>query len=80
MFREYYFTFNGFNFVSSVDVMSEMYKSIKKLSEQEFIEMNLGALSELLAETPMTLPAIQNRLKEMNAGGTEAFISLAGNN
>lgn len=80
MFREYYFNFKGFDFISSVDVMSEMYKSVKKLSEQEFIEMNLGAMSELLANTPMTIPAIQERLEEINAGATQAFIELAGNN
>lgn len=79
MFREYYFEFNGFNFVSSVDVMSNMYKSIKKLSEQEFIQMNLEALSELLANTPMNREAILERLEEMNAGGSQAFISLAVN-
>lgn len=79
MFREYYFEFNGFNFVSSVDVMGNMYKSIKKLSEQEFIAMNIDALNELLANTPMNREAILERLEEMNAGGSEAFISLAVN-
>ena len=79
MFREYYFEFNGFNFVSSVDVMGNMYKSIKKLSEQEFIQMNLQALSELLANTPMNREAILERLEEMNAGGSQAFISLVAN-
>lgn len=79
MFREYYFEFNGFNFVSNVDVMGNMYKSIKKLSEQEFIQMNLQALTELLANTPMNREAILERLKEVNAGGTEAFIELVVN-
>lgn len=79
MFREYYFEFNGFNFVSSVDVMGNMYKSIKKLSEQEFIQMNLQCLTELLADTPMNREAILKRLEVMNAGGSEAFISLVVN-
>lgn len=80
MFREYYFNFNGFNFVSSVDVMSPMYQSVKRVPESVFIQMNLEALTELLANTPMTISAIQERLDEMNAGGTQAFISLGDNN
>jgi hypothetical protein len=80
MFREYYFNFKGFNFVSSVDVMSEMYQTIKKLPESIFIEMNLNCLSELLANTPMNTESISKELEKINAGGSQAFISLAGNN
>ena len=79
MFREYEFEFNGFNFVSSVDVMSPMYQQIKKLPEGKFIEMNLQCLTELLADTPMEINAIRNRLEKMNEGGSYAFISLGEN-
>lgn len=79
MVREYAFEFNGFNFVSVVDVESEMYQRIKKLPEGMFIQMNLGALSELLADTPMNLEAIKERLVVLNAGGTQAFIELGKN-
>ena len=79
MFREYYFEFNGFTFVSSVDVESKMYQSIKKLPEGVFVQMNLQALTELLADTPMEINAIRNRLEKMNEGGTQAFISLGEN-
>lgn len=79
MFREYEFQFGGFNFVSSVDVESRMYQSIKKLPEGEFIKMNLQALTELLADTPMNIQAIDKRLEEMNKGGTQAFIELGKN-
>lgn len=79
MFREYYFDFNGFTFVSSVDVESQMYQSIKKLPEGTFIQMNLQALTELLANTPMEVNAIRNRLEKMNEGGSFAFISLGEN-
>lgn len=80
MFREYEFRFNGFNFVSSVDVMSSMYQRIKTMPESLFVEMNLQALSELLADTPLSVSEIQKRLDTINAGGSYAFISLAGNN
>lgn len=79
MFREYYFDFNGFTFVSSVDVESQMYQSIKKLPEGVFVQMNLQALTELLANTPMEVNAIRNRLEKMNEGGSFAFISLGEN-
>ena len=80
MYREYQFQFNGFNFVSSVDVESEMYKSIKTLPESIFIEMNLQALTALLENTPMTIEAIDKRLERLNAGGSQAFIWLGENN
>lgn len=79
MFREYEFEFRGFNFVSSVDVESKMYQSIKKLPEGVFVQMNLQALTELLADTPMNLSAIDKRLEEMNKGGSYAFIELGKN-
>ena len=79
MFREYEFEFNGFNFISSVDVESRMYQSIKKLPEGKFIEMNLQCLTELLADTPMNIDSINKRLEVMNAGGSYAFISLGHN-
>jgi hypothetical protein len=80
MFREYEFQFNGFNFISSVNVESPMYQQIKQLPESIFIQMNLQALSELFKNTPMTIPAIKERLIEANAGGSQAFISLGVNN
>jgi len=80
MFREYEFQFNGFNFISSVDIMSPIYKQINALPDGVFVQMNLQALTSLLANTPMTIPAIRERLKEMNAGGSYAFISLGDNN
>lgn len=80
MYREYEFNFNGFNFVSVVDIEGDMYKRIKTLPESLFIQMNLEALTEMLKNTPMTLPAIKERLVEINAGGTQAFITLGINN
>lgn len=80
MFREYEFIFHGFKFISSVDVMSPMYQQIKKLPEGVFVQMNLDCLSELLADTPLSIDAIQKRLEVMNKGGSHAFISLGENN
>lgn len=79
MFREYEFKFQGFNFVSSVDVESNMYQTIKKMPESMFVQINLDALTELLADTPLSIEAIQERLKTINAGGSYAFISLGKN-
>lgn len=79
MFREYEFEFNGFNFVSSVDVMSKMYQTIKTMPESLFIQMNIDCLTNLLADTPMDIDSINKRLEVMNAGGSYAFISLGYN-
>ena len=81
MFREYYFEFNGFNFVSSVDVMSPMYQRIKNMPESLFIQMNLSLLSELFRkDIPLTKESIHAELDRLNKGGTYAFISLGENN
>ena len=50
MFREYYFEFRGFKFVSSVDVESPFYQRLKLMPESLFIQMNLDTLSQLLRE------------------------------
>lgn len=80
MYREYEFQFNGFNFVSRVDVQGSMYQTIKTLPEGLFVEMNLQALNSLFANTPMTIESIKERLIEINENATQAFILLGDNN
>lgn len=80
MFREYEFQFNGFNFVSRVDVEGDMYQRIKRIPESMFIEMNIQALSGLFNGVPMTIDSIQERLEIVNENGTQAFIVLGENN
>jgi hypothetical protein len=78
MFREYYFEFKGFNFVSSVDIESPFYQRIKALPESLFISMNLNMLSELIrGDMLYSKEAIHAELDRINAGGSFAFISLA---
>lgn len=78
MFREYYFEFNGYNFVSSVDVTSSFYQRIKNFPESVFIEMNLNMLSELIRKDMLfSKEDIHAELDRINAGGSFAFISLA---
>ena len=81
MFREYEFNFNGFNFVSSVDVEHPIYQRIKAMPEGLFIKMNLEILSELFVQGNVyTREDIWAELDRFNKGGTYAFIQLAGNN
>lgn len=81
MFREYEFNFNGFDFVSSVDVESPFYQRIKNLPESLFIKMNLEILANLFIEgQTYTREDIWSELDRFNKGGTYAFIQLAGNN
>lgn len=78
MFREYYFEFKGYNFVSSVDVTSSFYQRIKTMPESLFISMNLNMLSELIrGDMLYSKEAIHAELDRINAGGSFAFISLA---
>ena len=81
MFREYEFEFNGLPFVSSVDMESSFYQRIKNLPESLFIEMNLNMLSELIRkDMTYSIEDIRCELDRINAGGSFAFISLAGEN
>ena len=81
MFREYEFNFNGFNFVSSVDVEHPFYQRIKNLPESLFIKMNLEILAELFnVGKTYTLEDINSELDRFNKGGTYAFLQLGENN
>lgn len=77
MFREYEFEFNGFNFVSSVDVEHPIYQRIKDLPEGLFVKMNLDILAELFVQgQTYTREDIHAELDRFNKGGSYAFIQL----
>ena len=80
MFREYEFNFNGFDFVSSVDVEHPFYQRIKNLPEGLFVKMNLDILSSMFSkDKTYTREDIHAELDRFNAGGTYAFIQLGDN-
>ena len=82
-FKDYPFNFKGVNFISKVDTTHPIYGAISKLSEQEFVNLNSMALSELLAGVEISLDnlqEIQDGLNRLNDGGSYALILLGENN
>ena len=82
-FKNYPFNFQGVNFISKVDTTHPIYNAISKLTEQEFVNLNSMALSELLAGVEIStnnLQEIQGELNKLNDGGTYALILLGENN
>lgn len=81
-FKDYPFNFQGVNFISKVDTTHPIYNAVSKLTEQEFVNLNSMALSELLAGVEIStsnLQEIQDLLNTLNEGGSYAYISLGEN-
>ena len=77
-FTLYPFTHKGINFVSRISQDSRHAAMIAFMGEA-FIDMNKGAIDELLSITNETThDELVSMLAEINAGGTEMFLELAG--
>lgn len=77
-FNLYPFTHKGIKFVSRISQESRFLPQIMMMGEA-FIDMNKGAIDELLSITPNTTNAeLRGMLAEINAGGTEMFLELDG--
>ena len=73
------FTHKGFDFVSHVEIESGAYSQIANLPEGLFVTMNKGMIDELLTITEnSTREEIISQLDHINAGGSYAFLRLAG--
>lgn len=72
------FTHKGINFVSRISQESRFLPQIMSMGEA-FIEMNKGAIDELLEITEETThEELVALLAHINDGGTEMFLDLAG--
>lgn len=77
-FTLYPFTHKGINFVSRISQDSRHAAQIAMLGEV-FIDMNKGAIDELLTITDETThEQLVTMLDRINDGGTEMFLELAG--
>jgi hypothetical protein len=77
-FAYFPFTHKGYNFVSKVAETSRYLPQIMMIGEV-FIEMNKGAVDELLPNLETaTMSEILEALDVINFGGTEMFLELAG--
>ena len=73
------FTHKGFDFVSHVEIESNVYPQISNLPEGLFVTMNKGMIDELMTITEnSTREEIISQLDHINAGGSYAFLRLAG--
>jgi hypothetical protein len=73
------FTHKGFDFVSHVEIESSVYPQIANLPEGMFVSMNKGMIDELITITEnSTREEIILQLDHINAGGSYAFLRLAG--
>ena len=77
-FTLYPFTHKGINFVSRISQDSRHAAQIAMLGEV-FIDMNKGAIDELLTITDTTThEELVAMLDRINEGGTQMFLELAG--
>jgi hypothetical protein len=77
-FTLYPFTHKGINFVSRISQESRFAAQIAFMGET-FINMNKDAIDELLTITDETTnDELVAMLADINAGGTEMFLELAG--
>jgi hypothetical protein len=77
-FTLYPFTHKGINFVSRISQDSRHAAQIAMLGEV-FIDMNKGAIDELLTITDETThEELVVMIDNINAGGTQMFLELAG--
>jgi hypothetical protein len=73
------FTHKGFDFVSHVEIESNVYPQIVNLPEGMFITMNKSMIDELLTITEnSTRDEVLAQLEKINEGGSYAFLELDG--
>ena len=76
-YTDYPFTANGINFISRVVNDSPMGKTISRLPETVFSQMNIQAVSEIIGDASLlTHDELVSELERINAGGSQAFILL----
>ena len=80
-YTDYPFSVDGVNFISRIHSHSQFLSQIKNLPAKVFKELNIQAIQELMGSPKLlTLAEIQDKLDEINKGGTHAFILLGENN
>lgn len=72
------FSVDGVDFNSEIDTNGRMYKTISKLPNGIFNEMNIGAIRSLVGNASLfSRSELQAELDRVNDGYHEAYISLA---
>ncbi len=77
-FVEFPFTYQGVNFVSKIAENNRYLPQIMMMGE-DFIKMNIEAIQEIIPNlVSISIDELNARIDEINAGGTEMFLELAG--
>ena len=79
-YTDYHFTADGINFVSRIADHSPFLGALKNIPAEQFIEMNIQAVQELLGRPSlMTQAEILAELERVNEGATHSWILLGAN-
>ena len=79
-YTDYPFTADGVNFVSRIADHSPFLGTIKNIPADQFVEMNIQAIQELLGRPSlMTQAEILSELERVNEGATHSWILLGAN-
>jgi len=79
-FATFPFTHKGIKFVSRISESCRHLPTIMLMGEA-FIQMNKDAVDELInLDTIYSMKDLDLAIQEINAGGTEMFLELAGDN
>ena len=77
-YTDYPFTANGVNFVSRIYSDSPNVKTISRLPEGVFVQLNIDAITEIIGDASLfTREELLEELERVNEGGTHSFILLA---
>jgi hypothetical protein len=79
-YTDYPFTADGVNFVSRIADHSPFLGALKNIPAEQFIQMNIQAIQELLGRPSlMTQAEILSELERVNDGATHSWILLGAN-
>jgi len=79
-YTDYQFTADGINFVSRIADHSPFLGAIKNLPAEDFIALNISAITDLLGRPSlMTKAEILAELERVNEGATHSWILLGAN-
>ena len=79
-YTDYQFTADGINFVSRIADHSPFLGTIKNLPAEDFIALNISAITDLLGRPSlMTKAEILAELERVNEGATHSWILLGAN-
>ena len=79
-YTDYPFTTDGINFVSRISNDSPLAGRIKSMPIEIFVQMNIGAVKELIGNASLfTTSELLAELERVNEGATHSWILLGAN-